>query len=1452
MKSTYKSVTCIGPALAQERAVRIAQALLLAGLAAASLVTEAQTTLADRPLFSTLGVPGNLGLLLSVEFPTAISVAHTNRTYANTSTYLGYFDPDKCYDYRYTDGTSTDNYFEPKASAAANHICVNKWSGNFLNWASMQTIDPFRWVLTGGSRVIDTASLTVLEKAWGTVQGSTSNFPDSTLASGSLAGATPFPASAGTLYMRIWGQGNKMRFGIPDASAGINFTARFWNNTTRAGGSVLTRTDSTIDYDWGGGSPGAGVNNDNFSAEWTANVTVPTTGNYRFRLKADDTAQLRVNGVLQINQTSYQNMAYQTSANIALVAGNTVTINAVMSEGGGGAGMQLQWQRPGDPDFTTMGTSLPAMNSATATHYNNSVASVTGAATYEVFVRAKVCDSGAPGGVEKNCVAYGTNYKPEGLIQGYANKIRYSAFGYLNDSNVLRDGGVLRARQKFVGPTKPVPGSTAVTNANREWDSTTGVFITNPDTTDATATNTLFGTAVANSGVINYLNKFGQITPGSYKSYDNVSELYYAAIRYFKNLGNVPEWTNMTGASDPTKATWADGFPVITDWSTTAGDAKDPILYSCQKNFVLGIGDANTHADKNVPGNTATANEPAMPSAVSADTSVNAVTATNKIGELEGLGSSLGTTNPINGCCTNNSALMAGLAYDAHTRDMRPSDPKHINGTYKPQTLDTYWVDVQEYQAYKNNNQFYMATKYGGFDFPKDTKYDASTKRYTLPDGTIFDPYTRTTALPQAWWHKNSDTFGANYRPDQYFSGGRPDLMKAGLEEVFSSIDAKGDTNTTSFSSALPQLALSGNKSYASLYDAKAWTGEVNGSALSFDAATGEPTLAKQWSFTDTLAAKLAGTGWSATTALARRVVTWNGTTGIPFRASTTAVTGTQLAALNTSYVAGDDSSNYLNYLRGDRSKEQDPTIVDAARVYRYRSKLVGDIVGSKARPVGPPSFPFSDSTNPGYSSFKSTWASRPTVVYVGANDGMLHAIHGDMTGSNAGNELFAYVPSALFQGPNGTPNVDGLASLGNPNFTHHYLVNASPNVYDVDFGRVPDATGAKQTGTADWHSVLIGGLGKGGKSYYAIDVTDPVGASTAGESGVAGKVLWEFTNADLGYTFGDPVVVKTKKYGWVVVLVSGYNNADGEGYFFIVNPKTGALLEKISTGSVPTGATAGMAHANAFVIDSTDGTTDAVYAADLLGRLWRWDLTLASGTYPAPLQMASLTDSGGTAQPVTSRPLIEVHPKSKKRYVMLGTGQLLDDTDISSTQVQTYYMIIDGTNAKFNAIGDLPTASPAVTFPITRSNLTANSAPLNGIVTVDPTKPMGWYEDLGAGTGGIARRVIADSSTLGGSVAFSALLPKNDDPCSQSGASTIYGRDFASAKTTLVETGTSTPKESVDAGGNVTDLRNLSVDGKGRLISCTDTGNCKNVDTSTPAGLTVRRLNWRELQVVD
>ncbi|MFL6663093.1 MAG: pilus assembly protein, partial [Rhizobacter sp.] len=729
------------------------------------------------------------------------------------------------------------------------------------------------------------------------------------------------------------------------------------------------------------------------------------------------------------------------------------------------------------------------------------------------------------------------------------------------------------------------------------------------------------------------------------------------------------------------------------------------------------------------------------------------------------------------------------------------------------------WVDVLEFQTFKANNQFLLAAKYGGF---------------TVPTG--YDPVGNTTPLPQAWWSTTGDLLpdGVTPRPDNYFTSARPDQMVAGLTTAFTRIAASLRSFTTSFSTSLPQVAVSGNASYSTQYDSSDWSGEIVANLLSFDPTDGTPSQSEAWRLTTKLATQFAGTGWNT----GRRIATWNSSSNaaVPFRYAS--LSSSQQTALDTAYRTGSDGGEYLNYLRGDQTNELASTAPTSAHAYRSRTRLLGDIVGSKAEPVGPPSLLLAEATNPGYGAFKTTWQSRTSVVYVGANDGMMHAIDGSLTGGTAGNEIFAYVPSALYQGPNATPQVDGLAALGNPTFTHHFYVNASPTVYDINFGMTVGSSGT------DWRSVLIGGLGKGGRAYYAIDVTNP--AAMTSESAVAGKVLWEFTDPDMGYSYGDPAVVKTRKYGWVVIFVSGYNNADGKGYFFIVNPRTGQLLEKVSTGVGSVANSAGLATVNTFVLDRTDGTADAAYAGDLLGNVWRLDLTALSGSYPPPLLLAIVTDSSGAVQPITTAPLIEIQPRTRKRYVLFGTGRLLDPTDTGSTQGQDFYAILDGTNARFNSSGDLPTG---VSFPLQRANLVANTDVLTGI-GAPPALSMGWYTDMGAGPSSIGWRVLSTPTTFFGIIAWPSTLPSGD-PCSPSGSSRIYAVDFGSGKTVLTNVADAAISYAAFAG-STTDLRFLSVGGKPRLIAGSDQGSLTSVRGSFGTGSGLQRLNWREVPVVD
>ncbi len=1319
---------------------RLARAMVIAVLLSGGLsvslnaqtTTATQVPLADKPIFSRASVPGNLALALSVEYPTASTPSYKG-SYLNTTTYLGYFDPGKCYIYIYEDKGDPDkaetySYFKADGAASSRTCSSGKqWSGNYLNWASMQSLDNFRWVLTGGRRVLQDETFTHLQKTFFGNQG-TGYAPDKLInGTTTIQGAAPVGWS--TLYTSIANRGRAMLFSRCAIQASPNNIENYTQNTTPS-------TPSPPNRACGGADP-----------------------------------------------------------------------------------------------------------------------------VYRVYINVRVCDSAPDSNNYHNCKQYGSIYRPEGLMQLYSDKLRYAAFGYLNDSNMYRDGGVLRAAMTFIGPTQPVPGAPPKTNPAPEWDGSNGKMLDNPASVDAGKTTTAteaagYKVTVTNSGVMNYLNKFGDAAgaknPNSpYKTYDPVSELYYAVTRYFRNKGDVPEYSSLSGAgSSTTMETWVDGFPVITQW-------RDPMLYSCQKNFILGIGDIYTHRDTNLPGSTIrTSDEPTMPDAVKNDEGIDVKKFTDMVGQLEGftgtptLGARLGGRN--------DSQFIAGLAYHTHTNDIRAD----LEGT---QTINTYWMDVLE-APYESKNKYWLAAKYGGFTVPENF--------------APYDPKNSPDKLQRTDWNqKDEKVTGSNdYRPTNYFTANDPTAMKKGLEDAFAKIVLESDgESTTSYATASPNVT-TGQASYGSTYSPKNWTGDVTAKATEYG-ADGKLTLAAapNWSAASVLKAQSATVGWFSNT---RKVVTYCDASSPPAGiAFTSTALGTCTTASkdnasvrrlnydtfgNVTGVVAQSQLDFLNYLRGDSSKET--TATDGK--YRSRESLLGDILGSKVLPVAGPASPYSDETNPGYNKFKTDHAARKTVVYVGANDGMLHAFDGGLnvgtTYTSGGQELFAFVPSFVYGTSSSGPD-SGLASLGKTAFTHHQLVNGPVLNFDIDFNRAGTPTAT----TSDWRTILIGGLGKGGRGYYALDVTKP--SEWSSEAAVASKVLWEFpastdakTRAKMGYSYGEPTVVKTKKYGWVVIFSSGYNNDDGNGYFFFVNPKTGALLETVSTPSDAgsTSAPLNMAQQRAYVPDYSDYTADSVYAGDLQGNLWRLDLTSASDPYPTPVKIAELRNAAGDAQPVMTRPLIEVDPSTKRRYVLVGTGRLLADTDIKTASLQSFYAIADGTA---NPGTFWTSAPPKGSFPIKRTDLNANASTLAGISSA-PASALGWYLDLSATTTTstpattsgstttteadqytIAERVDVNPDANFGIVAFAANLP-NGSACQPNGTARIFAMRIATGKTVLTDASGALIPYANNTTGVITDIAIQRVNGRIRLNVGDRKGIAANVPGDLGSGLSLTRLNWREV----
>ena len=506
------------------------------------------------------------------------------------------------------------------------------------------------------------------------------------------------------------------------------------------------------------------------------------------------------------------------------------------------------------------------------------------------------------------------------------------------------------------------------------------------------------------------------------------------------------------------------------------------------------------------------------------------------------------------------------------------------------------------------------------------------------------------------------------------------------------------------------------------------WTGNL--SAFPIDPSTGyvntSPSAA-QWS----AQTQLDSLSWNS-----RLIATWDpvAKAGTPFEWSsgnpTTGIgTTTTLGQDLTTNTADTNGQDALDYLRGDRALEQ-----SSGGPYRTRTHLLGDIVDSAPLYVGPPSGSFQGTS---YTTFQQQYASRPSVIYVGANDGMLHALD-----AQTGKERFAFVPNAVF------PNLIQLTyPLYNQN--HRFFVDGSPAAWDVQFG------GA-------WHTILVSGEAAGGKSIFALDITDPAGMTT--EAKVAQDVLWEFTDSDLGYTFGTPSLATTSA-GTYVFFGNGYDSAPESPYLYAVNPQTGATAAKLDLCSFDTTAcdsTRPNGLSAVTLVDSTGGTAsaDLAYAGDLQGNVWRVDLSNSDPTKWTASLLFKAVDSSGNTQPITTAPVVTLNPDFPRLpglMVYVGTGELLSTSDLSSTQVQSMYGLYDAMpNGSVITRPQLVQQTLSATTVTTTSGSTVNARTVTSNQVALPTQ-MGWYVDFSLSPG---EAVVTEPALVDGALIVTTNQP--------------------------------------------------------------------------------------------
>jgi type IV pilus assembly protein PilY1 len=512
-----------------------------------------------------------------------------------------------------------------------------------------------------------------------------------------------------------------------------------------------------------------------------------------------------------------------------------------------------------------------------------------------------------------------------------------------------------------------------------------------------------------------------------------------------------------------------------------------------------------------------------------------------------------------------------------------------------------------------------------------------------------------------------------------------------------------------------------------------------------------------------------------------RRIVAWKpGTGAVPFLFAN--LSAAQLATLSSDPVT---QQKIIAYLRGGSTfgPGPSPPSIEGTAIgqFRQRTGKLGDISDSQPLVVDDSAAPFSDATDPGYSAFAAAKKGRAPRIYVGANDGMLHVfdtgpLSGAFNSAAGGDEMFAYIPSALFNNLNdedGSPK--GIQALtyqdgGIPISKHHFYVNATTRAADVDFANTGGAGGS-----GDWRTIVVGGLGKGGNVYYAIDATIPTAVADT-EAAIAPKVLWEFTDPDIQFTFGRPVIGKTRADGWVVVVTAGYDNpVTGKGKIYFLNAKTGALIRTMTTTAADTGTPAspsGLTQINGFTQDFHNQIIEQIYGGDLNGNVWRFDVSDPNPGNWTTVLFSKVVDPSGVAQPITTAPQIEIDLNNGvDRWVFFGTGRLLHTDDLTiptPEQIETFYAVRDGTiTAPDNTGGFLPV--------IPRATLKAGNA-----LTTAPIAggaPKGWYIDLPPG-----QRIVVDPQSDLNVATFIATAVPND-PCTIALPAYIYARDYTTAE---------------------------------------------------------------------
>jgi type IV pilus assembly protein PilY1 len=1365
--------------------------------------------------------------------------------YLHTLRYAGYFDPAKCYVYSATNGR-----FEPSTVLAERTAtCTGAWHGNFLNWATMTRIDVLRKVLYGGTRVVDTDRLTVLERA--SLPMDAHSFAKyyaggTTPSQPAISGLTPFTGLAEITFCNTT-LGDNSTVSHTNANPPLLRAARgnfaLWNSHERR---QCRWNEETL---WGAnGSPNGNVSSStgipaasNYPSRATEglNTSGVTNADYVVRVEtcraglvgtercrtypgAPAGASKPIGLLQEYGETNQAEFGLLTGSYSRNVSGGVLRKYASSFRD------EVRW----DVDGTFIAAARGIVHNLDRLRvYGFRYSDATYAADDNAARADGFCDYQTVGLVDNQCASWGN---PIGEM--FIETLRYlrgglapaSAFGGNSDPKGEAMGlttVTLTADGKWVDPFARGPAVEAEFGLGACRPINTVTFNASVVSYDGDGTGP-FADLGASASLASYTNQVGAgegingsarfvgRLSGSTSAQDRnaactakqvdglaaVDGLCPAAPAYrgTYSLAGAAYWANtnpiravpstLTGAAAQRAfrvrshaVALAPGVPRIT---VATADGLQAVIQPAYR-LVLADGRAGsgTLVDFRVVEQTATSGRYIV---LWEDSEQGGDYDQDFNGLLEWRldGNRLTVTTRRIADSTGGGAQGFGYTISGTDRDgvhfhtgilgFTYSDPTNLpvvdpaTGT-RPASINasggceactsannamatqaTYTVTGRVGQALED--PLWYAAKWGGF---RDAQGLASGTPAT--DRSTWDAIRNSDGAP-----------GADGVPDTYSVVFNPEQLEASLRRVFD--DAIGVSN------AAPALAsaqlVGGAFKYAASFDRGRNAGDVEAFQIN---SSGSFNATASWA----AGAELAGVA-----ADRREVISNDEATGIPFDWAeiSKGVRKDYRSRLlgGTRLLTDAEGARLVGFIRGDRSGEG----IGGVRTRPTRN-ILGPVVNASPWLQGPPSARFVNLRHPGYAAFAEARKDRRPLLWVAANDGMLHAFDARADLAVGTRPVLSYVPGAL------VPRLNEVtqAALGVRAF-----VDGSPFSADVDLA-------AGWSGSADWRTYVFGTLGRGGRGVFALDATD-TSANAMAASRAASVFRWDFTaddDPDLGHVVADvstepgtgqpAPIVKLEDGRFALVFGNGIGSRDGRAVLFILyvrGPGATAWVEGTHYRKIVLDAGPGNGLSAPVILDlDNDGMADTVYAGDQRGHVWKLDLSgsdpstwrsaFVSGSSPLPLYIATSSD-GSTPLPITGAPQV-AFPPFGGQMVVVATGRSIDPADFPRRGVTQRVFGVWDRPGFANGSRALPrgtaTLQPrAVTRTATGEILVGNATPVDYLNTDPALARDGWWYDLP----GSSEMVISNIGFRGGSVFFTSIRPpQTSASCTDAPLSTLY-----------------------------------------------------------------------------